>query len=370
MENLRVGHRLARGLSAVAWDVRRLKRVNPLVGGARSDALGYFVEQSASCVFVPRPAPVAHFGVGRDEFRHAKRRRRNVHEAGVYAAELYPLAVGALEHAVKRAAALRGHVHSADGDVRALDFGRVQQRARHERGCHAPAAPRPLAPIERRRDSKRRQQPRADVCDGVDDVYRSFAPTRRLARQYPRSGGDEIVVGGLVRERTVRAIRRYRAVDEIRAPRARHVQPKPRARRGRWREIFKQNVRARENPPKPARAAIAVVRVDADDFLAPVIEREDGRIANGVFIIEDDPNDPRAVVRQKHGTKRGGKPARQIRDRQPVKRGRPPAEKNIAAVGGVMRHSEGYCVGAGRLCQGLGDSEKLAKGLIARARAC
>ena len=269
----------------------------------------------------------------------------------MYAAELYPLAVGALEHAVKGAAALRGHVHAPDGDVRARDFGRVQQRARHERGFHAPAAPRPLAPIERRRDAKRRQQPRANISDGVDDVYRSAAPTRRLARQQPRSGGYEVVVGGLVGEGARRAIRRYRAVDKTRAPRARRVQPKPRPRRGRRREIFEQNVRVRENRAKRARAA-AVVAVDADDFLAPVVEREDGRAANGVFIIQDNPNDPRAVVRQKHGAERGGKPARQVRDRQPAKRGRPPAERNIAAVGSIMRHSDGYCVGAGRLCQG------------------
>ena len=201
MQDLGVAHGLFRRTNGVAGDVGGSQVFYPVGGGPGLERGGNQVEQSLSRGLVPGPASVAVLlGVGVDGVGDADDSGGEINEAGVYAAELYPLSVGALEDAVEGASALRGHAERTDGYRVADGLGGVQERAGHQRGTDSTSPAGRLAPVERGGYAQAGKQRGADIGDGMHDVYRAVA-VRGLAGEDARSRGHQIVVGGFVFQR-------------------------------------------------------------------------------------------------------------------------------------------------------------------------
>ena len=125
----------------------------------------------------------------------------------MYAADLEPLTVSALEHAVKRAAALGGREHVAYGYRLTHGLGGVQQRAGHERCLDAGSDAGLLPAVERGADAQRRNQGGSHVGDGMYDVDRA-ASIGWLAGKDACASRDEVMVGRLVLQGAVCAVGR------------------------------------------------------------------------------------------------------------------------------------------------------------------
>ena len=296
VEYLRVAHRLFRRPRQVARNVRRAQFFYPFVGGARSERVRHQIEQPLSRALVPGPATVSVLRAGRDGVRHPDDGGGYVHESRMYAAQLKPLPIRALKHAVERPAALRRHVHRTDWYRVARRLRGIEKRARHQRSLHAPAAPRHLPPVYRRRHAHRGEQPGAHVRHRMRHVDRPPAPGR-LAAQYPYSRRRQVVVGGFVSQRPLFPIRRYRAVNQPGISRRQPVQPKARPERRRRRQVLYQDVRVGAQRTESVRVRL---RVEHDRLLSPVVEREYIRLARRAALLGNQPDDARAVVREEH----------------------------------------------------------------------